>query len=97
MELHLQHGSQRHRWRSFQSLVELAQCHDLPEAEEAVGGLARLDCGLDHRGYESGAPRLSPMGRYDRCPQSVASGNGRADDLVVQVSLAMMLVLHVRR
>ena len=65
MELHLQHGSQRRSRGGPQSAVELAQYYDLPETQEAVGGLARFDCGLDHCGHEPGIARFPPVGRYD--------------------------------
>lgn len=53
--LHIQHGSQCGSRSIAKYFVECLQYPDLPEAEEAVGCLAWLDCGVDHFSDELGA------------------------------------------
>lgn len=61
MGLHIQHGGQRSSRGAAEYPVECVLYTDIPEAQEAMGGLAWVDCGVDCDGDELGAAGLSPM------------------------------------
>lgn len=64
LELYIQHGSKRGSGRAAEHTVELVQCDEIPEAEEAMGGLAGANCRLDCCGYEYGIAGFSPNQGY---------------------------------
>ena len=81
--LHVQHGRQCSGGRGAEHPLERFQHPDVSEAEEAVGGLARADRGMDRAGDESGTARLPSVPGSYRCAQPMALGHCRANGLVV--------------
>ena len=59
--LYVQHGCQCRSWSGAEHHVECVQCAQLPETQEAVGGLAWADCRMDRTGNEPGIARFPPL------------------------------------
>lgn len=84
--LHIQHGGERRCRNTGQHSLEWVQLRAVQEDREDMGGAAWYLRSLDHLSNEPGAHGFCALEGYDRCTQSVASGNRGPYPPLVQVS-----------